>query len=289
MLSVHGVSKTSTPTLLVALVLAAPATSCRAEPRDQAPTNEKPDTPPKAPPEAKPEPASEPEPEFQQAGPLHFVETITGDAKPDDRLPMIVAIHGLGDDPRSFAGLLSGFDQPTRVILPRAVDAWEGGGWSWFPVRAADGEDEKLAQGIADAADVVAMGVAELQKDRPTSGKPIVTGFSQGGMVTFELAVHHPELFSAAFPVGGWLPPPLWPEKIDDADAYPPIVALHGEDDPAVKFVPTQEGVQHLEKLGLAAELHAYPGVRHAIPPEMHQELMALLRDARAKLETEAK
>jgi phospholipase/carboxylesterase len=275
---------------LFAILLAASASGCRAAPEERAVASEQKPTPAEEAPKPKPEPQPEPaEPEFQRAGPLFFVETVSGQAKPDDELPMIVAIHGLGDDPRSFAGLLVGFDQPARIILPRAVDAWEGGGWSWFPVRAGDGEEEKLAEGIAKAADVVAAGVAELQKTRPTVGKPIVTGFSQGGMVTFELAVHHPEQFSAAFPVGGWLPPPLWPEEIESADNYPPIVALHGEEDPAVKFIPTQDGVKHLDKLGLDAQLHAYPGVRHAIPPEMHQELMELLHQARAKLVPEAK
>lgn len=264
------------PSLLVvfALVLGA----CRGAPQE-APA------PAKAAPAPAPAPAPEPEPEpeFAQAGDLYYVERVVGGASASDPLPMIVAIHGLGDDPRNFAGLLEGLDRPARIILPRAIDAWDGGGWSWFPVRARDEDPERLTRGIEKAADVIAGGIGELQSQRPTVGKPIVTGFSQGGMLTFALAVHHGELFSAAFPVGGHLPPPSWPATIEDASSHPPIVALHGDADPAVKLEPTQQAVERLRELGLDANIHVYPEVGHAIPPPMRAELHQLLRDALAK------
>lgn len=271
------------PRLLVVLALVLGA--CRGTPQEAPAPAEAPPAP-KA--EPAPEPAPEPEPAFAQAGDLFYLEDVIGDASPEDPLPMIVAIHGLGDDPRNFRGLLEGVEGPARLILPRAIDEWEGGdGWSWFPVRARDGDPEGLSRGIENAANVVAAGIAELEKSRPTVGKPIVTGFSQGGMLTFELAVHHGELFAAAFPVGGHLPPPLWPEKVDDPSAYPPIIALHGDADPAVELGPTQAAVDQLRGLGLDADIHVYPEVGHAIPPPMRAELHQLLRDARAELTEE--
>lgn len=260
------------------VVLALGSSACRSTPQE-APARE----PAKAPPKPAAESVPEPEPAFEQAGDLYYVERVVGGADADDTLPMIVAIHGLGDDPRNFEGLLTDLDQPARIILPRAIDAWEGGGWSWFPVRARDGDPEGLARGIENAADVIAGGVTILARDRPTIGKPIVTGFSQGGMLTFALAVQHPALFSAAVPIGGNLPAPLWPEKIEDPSAYPPIVALHGDADPAVELGPTQAALAHLQEVGLDADVHVYPEVGHAITPEMRAQLHQLLREALAK------
>src|SRR5688500_3699390 len=88
-----------------------------------------------------------------QAGNLHYVEVLLGDAKADDELPMIVAIHGLGDDPRNFAHLFDTFTDRARLILPRGIEAREGGGWSWFPFRARDPDVDGLAKGIAHASD----------------------------------------------------------------------------------------------------------------------------------------
>jgi phospholipase/carboxylesterase len=215
-----------------------------------------------------------------EAAGVRYVEIVTAGASPEAALPMIVAIHGLGDDPDGFSDLLADFSAPARLVLPQAPDAYDGGGYSWFPVLARDRDEPALARGIGRAASRLAAAVRELRQRRPTVGRPIVTGFSQGGMLAFALAVSHPDLFSAAYPVGGWLPPPLWPSDVDDPAAYPPIVALHGDADPAVGFQPTRDAVEHLRGLGLSATLHAYPGVEHAITPDMRRDLHALLREA---------
>jgi phospholipase/carboxylesterase len=214
-----------------------------------------------------------------RAGEIHYLELVTAGADPDSPLPMIVAIHGLGDSPQGFRTLLETFDQPARVILPRALDAYEEG-WSWFPIRARDRDVEALAQGIARAADALAPAIAELSKTRPTIGKPIVTGFSQGGMLSFELAVHHGELFSAALPIGGWLPEPLWPLAIDgNAAEAPPIVAFHGDADAAVPYEPTKLAVDRLRELGYRVDLETYAGVGHMISPEIYADVMDALRE----------
>jgi phospholipase/carboxylesterase len=237
---------------------------------------------------ANPEFVEPPEPDLPAVAGVHYLEFVTGDADPNAALPMIIAIHGLGDTPEGFAGLLSGFDRPARVILPRALDPYEPG-WSWFPIRARDADVEGLAAGIARAATILAPAIAELSEQRPTRGKPIVTGFSQGGMLAFTLAVHHGELFAAAFPVGGWLPPPLWPAAKPGTDPKlaPPILALHGEADSAVKHGPTAEAVEQLRRTGYAVELRSYAKVGHTIPEAMHADLLAGLREALAKLDSD--
>lgn len=230
-----------------------------------------------APPAATIEPA--PAVELPQVAGIHYLELITGGADASAELPMIIAIHGLGDSPDGFAMLLTNFDRPARVILPRALDPYEPG-WSWFPIRARDNDIEALAGGIERACDALAPAVAALVEQRPTKGKPIVTGFSQGGMLSFCLAVHHGELFSAAFPIGGWLPPPLWPKPDADAKLAPPIVAFHGDSDVAVKYEPTEAAVTNLQTAGYSVQLNAYAGVGHAIPQDMREDLFASLREA---------
>lgn len=233
-----------------------------------------PQTAPAPTPVAKPPVAARP-----KAAELHYVERILGDAEPEDTLPMIVAIHGLGDDPDHFAHLFDAFPGTARLILPQGVDPTEQGGWSWFPIRARSQDVEGLATGIEASADKLAAMIAALEKTRPTAGAPIVTGFSQGGMLSFTLAVKHPEAVGFAVPVGGWLPPPLWPEA-GPTNAHPRIVALHGTADNAVHFEPTKTCVDALTDKGYTVELKAYEGVRHAIPPQVRTDLYDLLADA---------
>ncbi len=271
--------------LVCALGCDGPPPSRSADPAPTPPTPvsaaSAPATPP--PPLAEPPPAARP-----KAGALHYVERILGDAQPDEPLPMIVAIHGLGDDPDNFTHLFDGFAGSARLILPQGVDATDDGGWSWFPGRARSADVEGLATGIRSSADKLAAAITELREQRPTSGDPIVTGFSQGGMLTFALAVRHPEVVGYAVPVGGWLPPPLWPEQGPQA-AHPPVVALHGTADNAVRFEPTQAGVEALKAKGYNVTLKSYEGVRHAIPPEIRTDLYDLLDDAVRRAKADAR
>jgi phospholipase/carboxylesterase len=109
-------------------------------------------------------------------------------------------------------------------------------------------------------------------KLRPTLGKPIVTGFSQGGILSFALATRYPTLFAAAFPLAGWLPPVLYPPAATK-QKYPYIYAQHGARDTTV---PTQKGratIQGLRARGLRVDYREVPGVGHLVTSGMHSEL----------------
>jgi phospholipase/carboxylesterase len=207
------------------------------------------------------------------------VELLTGGASPKDELPLIVAIHGLGDNPNAFSGIMRGFSGQARVLAPAGPTPY-GGGFSWFPYRPGR-TDAELSAGIHAAADRVAQFLRWAAQARPTSGRPIVTGFSQGGMLSFALAVEHPELVAGAYPMGGMLPRGLWP---DAKASFPPIVAFHGDADPIVSFDADRETVERLRQLGAHAELRTYDGVRHAVPPPMRRDLFAALGEAVSRI-----
>ncbi|HEY6555764.1 MAG TPA: dienelactone hydrolase family protein [Polyangiaceae bacterium] len=222
-------------------------------------------------------PPSRLEPELRQAGDIAYIELLTGGAQEEQRLPLIIAIHGLGDRPDRFAGFVDAFDVPARIVLPRGLTA-HGDGFSWFWF--GDGRDvARISSGVEAAAARLARAIDVISRERPTRGKAIVTGFSQGGMLSFALAVLHPELVGAAYPLAGVVPPPLI-EKIPDAGRFPPIFALHGEADSVIRLADTRRSVAALKKRGLAVELKTYPGVQHTPSFEMGFELFQQLRKA---------
>jgi phospholipase/carboxylesterase len=189
---------------------------------------------------------------------------------------MIVAIHGLGDRPESFIRLMEDFDRAARVIAVRGIIPYREGR-AWFAIRFRDNEPEALAAALAKAADRVAATIRDLQERRPTRGRPIVLGFSQGGMMSFALAVRHPDLFAAALPISGWLPPALLPRV--DVTAPIPIRTLHGVNDRIVPFAPTASVAKQLERVGQPVELIPFPGVGHRITPPMKARLFSELRE----------
>ena len=172
--------------------------------------------------------------------------------------PPLAVLHGRGDRPENFARSLAGVPGPWSARLYQAPIPF-GTGWSWFVDR----------DGVAEAADRVA---AQLEPGT------VVTGFSQGGYLSFALAVRHPDKVASALPIGGQLPRALWPAETPEG--APPLVVFHGQADPVVRIEPTQELVAHLESLDWPVQAHWYPAVEHTISAEMRRDWHAALDQA---------
>jgi phospholipase/carboxylesterase len=218
---------------------------------------------------------------FGRAAGLRYLEIVRGD-RADARLPMVVMIHGMGDRARADWLDAIGVTQPARFILPEAPDAY-GDGYSWFGYKVrGDNPQSALADSIASATERVARALEVLRAQRPTLGRPIVTGFSQGGMLSFALALRHPELIELAQPISGTLPEPLWPTAKAADDRRPPIRALHGTADEIVPIDGPRGLTAKLQALGYDAKLEEFPDVGHHVSAPMtsrsHQTLDAALQ-----------
>lgn len=229
----------------------------------------RPTAPPKAPPKpTAPMPAGTPSSATngpQVAAGIRYLVQTTAGAAPDAELPLIVAIHGYGDRPENFKSIVRKLPSQARVVIPYGLTPY-GRGYSWFDLRPRD----QMHVGIDAAAKRLAVMLVELAARYPTRGKPVVTGFSQGGMLSFALATQHPTAISAAFPLSGYIPPEL---ITDPPSGAPPIVALHGEADTRLRLEPTRAGVDELKKLGWDVTLHTYPDVPHSLSPAMLSRL----------------
>jgi phospholipase/carboxylesterase len=209
---------------------------------------------------------------------LDHVVLLTGGAQEDETLPLLVAIHGMGSRPERFATSLEGLEIPARVILPLAPHPTPGGGGSWFGFRRGDPDRVALGQRLHEACDPVLALMDWAEQRYPTRGEPVITGFSQGGMISFAIAAGWPEHIQAAFPMGGDLPLSLVPAQAPEEP--PRVVAFHGEADEVVPIEPVRVAVRALEDRGYPAELNSYAGVAHAIGPRMRADWYAALAAA---------
>ncbi len=204
---------------------------------------------------------------------LAYEEVVTGGADPAADLTMVIAIHGLGGSPETFKSLFTAWTIPVRVILPQGPASY-GRGWSWFETVIRDGDVVKISEDdIRSSATRIAALIEHLVATRPTVGKPIITGFSQGGVLSFVVAVTSPDLISLALPMGGWLPDALQPKGPVPPGA-PPLRALHGKADTLVPFARTKGVVDALAARGWDATLSGYPGMKHSVGRAMRADLL---------------
>jgi len=208
----------------------------------------------------------------QNAREPEYVEIVVGDPAPDERLPLIFGIHGLGDRPEMFARLFaSEFPIAARLVFPRGLRP-EGEGFSWFPISGSAIGGEATAEHLRVAGDGIAVLVARLTREHAPAVAPVVFGYSQGGMLSFYLAARHPELVAAVVPIAGFLPRSLVGSK-----PPAPTHAFHGVADTVIPVEAARSTVRAFSELGGTATLVEYPHVGHLIP-------LAMVREVRRKV-----
>lgn len=202
-----------------------------------------------------------------------YLELMTGGAGAEERVPMIIALHPMGGDPAALVPLLAGYPGRARLIFPYGHP--RGGAWFWL-----DSPREDVAAAVVkQETDRLVAAVTALAAARPTVGKPLVAGFSQGGVMAFSLAVTHPQAIAGAFPLSGLLPRTLYPAALTSA-SLPPVIAFHGADDLAVPVTSARDSVAELRRAGYATELHEYAGLAHDTSPEELRDFLERLKRA---------
>lgn len=209
-------------------------------------------------------------PALTPAPPLEYVEYVTGGADPESALPLLVVLHGLGDPPERVLNLFKELAPPTRLIAPRAPDPW-GEGTSWYPVPA------RTPGTVLARAELVARLIGSVSRLRPTRGRAVVTGFSQGGVLSYTLAAAHADVIAAALPIAGMLPPGMPAPNRPRLGLK--VRAFHGMADARIPFADAERTVAQLTAAGIDAQLAAFPGVGHAVSSEMRRQIYAVLQE----------
>jgi phospholipase/carboxylesterase len=207
------------------------------------------------------------------ASSLRVVRRTLGETDPSTPLAWIVAFHGLGDTPEGFAHLFDGLSLKAHVYFVQAPMKY-GAGYDWFGARLL-GDPAALAVGIQERLQDIERLVSVLALQPQNRGDAIVTGFSQGGILSYAVAVAGLPHVRATLPLAGWLPPSL-------AGSLPvlPVHAFHGENDAVVPFSGARHMVDTWQQRGKdenSLSLRTYTGVAHSVSHRMRRDWAARL------------
>jgi phospholipase/carboxylesterase len=204
-------------------------------------------------------------------GTLDYLELLTGGASASDTLPLVVVLHGRGDTADGFARAFRDMPTPARVALLRAPIHEGESGDAWFTFQPVD-TWQHVGSDVDLLCDRVALTVDALEAAHPSRGRPILTGFSQGAMITYAMALRHPDHFAALFPVSGVMITELYRHDHADPAHTPPIIAFHGTRDEIIPIDEDREAIQTLAQRGIHVELRPHDAT-HWLDGEMRADL----------------
>jgi phospholipase/carboxylesterase len=201
---------------------------------------------------------------------------VTGGAKADDALPMIIGLHYSGATPDMIASDFDAIDFPARIVLPRGHHPRRDG-FSWFPADYGKLSVAEQAKATLAVTDEISEFITAAVKRFATKGKPVIAGVSYGGDLSYLIAIHHPEQVAAAFPVAARCPAEWIPSsKTCDADC-PPVIAMHGDKDAIISIESGRDAAKRLVARGYRVELREYDAV-HDFSAAMKADFTAAVK-----------
>lgn len=203
----------------------------------------------------------------------------------DGPFPTVLALHGWGAsalDLITLAPYLLGGS--ALVLAPQGPIRTPIGpgvyGYGWFPLSGGGGFDrrafEEGRKGLEQFLE------AAMERYAVDAGRLVLLGFSQGGVMAYDLALRSPERFARLVALSSWLPPELGREILaTPSHGALPTLVQHGTEDPMVPLSRATESVGLLREMGVPVSFHDYP-MGHEISRESLRDLNRWLSDDRS-------
>jgi phospholipase/carboxylesterase len=195
--------------------------------------------------------------------------------------PVVVLLHGFGAPGDDLVSLWRTLAAPrgTRFVFPEApldLGPRYMGGRAWWPIdlegrmrRHAAGEPpdiDQVPEGLADSRGKVSTLLAEVERVlTPAPGKVVLGGFSQGAMLSLDVALHSSSALAGLVLLSGThIAAREWAPRFD-ARRGTPVFMSHGRIDDLLPFAIAEGLRETLIGRGLPVEWAAFQG-GHGIP-----------------------
>lgn len=202
-----------------------------------------------------------------------YIVKYPDDNRKSDYLPMLVVLHGNGDTPDHFyETAMDQFNMPVRIILLEGPVSFAGGkAWPWKPA-----ELNKFGRAVNEAVEL-------LTQKYETVQKPILLGYSGGGMMAYYQALKYGNRYSYIFPVSGKLNKDLIGDDLFEPGSA--VFAYHGKSDNLVSIGAGKNAVKLLLENGVDIKFNEFSGGHLGLFTNMKTEITQAIEEKIEKLE----
>lgn len=198
----------------------------------------------------------------------------------DGPFPTVIAVHGYGANAHDLLGLAPFLHGGEAIVLcPQGpLDMRIGPGMlghSWFPI--SQGGPLDVAAFRRASIQLAAFLDEALERYPIDPRKLVLLGFSQGGVLTYDLALQDPDRYAGLAALSSWFPAAL-------ADSIPklpeharlPVLVIHGTQDPMIDIERARESRDALLPLGVDLTYREHE-MGHEVRPEALRDLVEWL------------
>ena len=198
-----------------------------------------------------------------------------------DQAPVVFILHGLGTNARDLVSLCEEFHlPPCRFVLPDAplhLPGYPEDGYAWYDLKTHRREDFVNSRDyLFQLMDHFSQDPAAAKKPKPKARPVILTGFSQGGVMSLEAGLNYQGKVLAIVSMSGYIWDPSKTLPQPSLHLKTPILMVHGTMDAIVTEERTQSTFKALDQGGYHPVLKEF-NMAHQITPESLEAVSAFL------------
>jgi phospholipase/carboxylesterase len=193
--------------------------------------------------------------------PLKYLEQANAESS---HQPLVIFLHGYGSNEQDLFGIKDDLPATYTYLSVRAPMTMEEGSYQWFR-KKGEGAYNGKTDDLKSSGQVLLDFIAQAAKKYHTEpDKVFLVGFSQGAIMSYEVALRHPEAVGGIAALSGRILPVLKSEL--------------KKEDTRLPFKDGTDADNLLQSLLLKPEFHAYEGLGHTISAAEIEDLNAWLQ-----------
>lgn len=182
---------------------------------------------------------------------------------------LLVLLHGMGSNEEDLLGMASFFPANYYVVSARAPFTLRIGSYQWYQSTSTPTQFDGQAADLKKSREMIRDLVKEMQKQLGINpDHTVIAGFSQGGVMSYEMAIAYPDLMVGVGAFSGTVMHSTQQQSPDLGKSIPGVFIGHGEADNRIPLWAAKGSYDWLKTEGFDPEYHTYAGLPHSIARE---------------------
>ncbi|KPW18563.1 Phospholipase/carboxylesterase family protein [Pseudomonas amygdali pv. ulmi] len=181
--------------------------------------------------------------------------------------PLVIFIHGYGSNAADLFGLKEHLPADYNYLSVQAPVELRADSYKWFTQKPGVPDYDGVTEDLKSSGKQLSAFITQATgKFHTQPGKVFLVGFSQGAMMSYEVALRQPKLVGGIAALSGRLLPVVQSElKASDDLKRLNVFIGHGVQDRQVAYASGPQAEATLKSLGLSPQFHGYEGLGHSI------------------------
>ena len=187
-----------------------------------------------------------------------------------DKNPLLLLIHGYGSNEQDLFSFAAELPDEYYIVSARAPYNLQYGSYAWYAINFDAGQNKFSDNDQARISrDLIAKFIDELIYKYPIDATNVtLIGFSQGTILSYAVALSHPEKVQRVVAMSGYINPEILEDNyLKNSFSNLKVFVSHGTADQVIPVEWGRKAKPFLENLGIETTYKEYP-VGHGVSPQ---------------------